>query len=166
MAFFLKVRDLFMSPGNVLKEVKIKAGAAVLDFGCGPGRYIPALAERVGPEGRIYALDIHPLASRIVRKLADKKGIPGLKTIVSDCATGLPDESIDLTLLFDILHALDDPGPILAEISRVLKPEGILSVSDHHLKQPVILDRIGRSGLFEPVQKGLRVVNFGKKNRS
>ena len=55
MAFGYKFRDLRLPRINVLKEVGIKTGFRVLDYGCGPGSYTVALAELVGESGKVYA---------------------------------------------------------------------------------------------------------------
>jgi len=62
MSFGYKFRDFFLPRMNTLKEVGIKPGFRVLDYGCGPGSYIIPLAELAGKSGKIYALDIHPIA--------------------------------------------------------------------------------------------------------
>ena len=84
MSFNFKLRDLFVPRKNILKEVGIKTGFYVLDYGCGPGSYIIPLAELVGKSGRIYALDINPLAIRKVNKIAANKQLTNLATIYSD----------------------------------------------------------------------------------
>lgn len=72
MALTYKFRDFFLPPKNILKEVEIKSGSHVLDYGCGPGSYIIPLVELVGKDGKIYALDIHPLAIKKVQSIASK----------------------------------------------------------------------------------------------
>ena len=67
MSLAFKFRDFFLPRMNILKEVGIKPGFHVLDYGCGPGGYIIPLAESVGKSGEIYALDIHPLAIQTTR---------------------------------------------------------------------------------------------------
>ena len=57
--------------------------------------------------------------------------LENLEIIKSDCKTGLPDESIDIVLLYDLFHNLSDPNGILGELHRVSKPKGILSFNDH-----------------------------------
>ena len=128
-----KLRDLFLPRKNILQEVEIKPGFYVLDYGCGPGGYIEATAQLVGDSGRIYALDVHPLAVRRVEDIASQKEITNIETICSDCKTGLPDSNIDVVLLYDTFHLLSDPDNLLHELHRVLKPNGILSFSDHHM---------------------------------
>ncbi len=117
----------------------------------------------VGESGKVYALDIHPLAVQQVQKIAGKKRLTNIKTILSDCATGLPDKSIDVVLLYDTLHNLSKPDEVLAELHRVLKPNGILSFNDHHLKEEnEIITRITGKGLFSLLRKGKSVYNFQK----
>jgi len=73
MALCLKLRDLFLPREIILQEAQIEPGFVVLDFGCGPGSYSVLAAQMVGATGKIYALDIHPLAGQMVQKAAAKK---------------------------------------------------------------------------------------------
>lgn len=163
MSFEFKLRDLFSPRKNILKEVGIKPGFHVLDYGCGPGSYIIPLSELVGKSGKIYALDIHPLAIQRVRSIASKKKLTNVETIRSDCKTGLSDSSMDVILLYDTLHDLSDPTGVLEELNRVLKPNGILSLSDHHLKEKEIISKVTNTGLFKLSRKGKKTCNFGKE---
>jgi ubiquinone/menaquinone biosynthesis C-methylase UbiE len=163
MAFMFKFRDTFAPRKNVLKEVGIKPGFHLLDYGCGPGGYITAAAELVGKSGKIYALDINPLAIKSVKNIASKKKLANVETILSDRKTGLPDNSLDVILLYDVFHDLSDPNGVLKELHRVLKPKGILSFSDHHLKEDEIVSSITENGLFKLSKKGKITYSFQKK---
>ena len=163
MSVGYKFRDFFLPRLNILKEVGIKPGFNVLDFGCGPGSYIVPLAKLVGESGKVYALDIHPLAIQRVQDIASKKQLANVETILSDCQTGLPDNSLDVVLLYDIFHHLSDPDVVLKELYRVLKPDGILSFSDHHMKENEIVAEVTNSGLFRLSRKGQRTYTFLKK---
>ena len=155
-------RNLFQPRMNVLKEAGIERGSRVLDYGCGPGSYVIPLAELVGTSGRIYALDIHPLAIQKVERIASRRQLANVETIYSDCATGLPDSSVDVALLYDTLHALSDPNGVLEELHRVLKPDGILSLSDHHMEEDEIVSKVTNGGLFSPSAKGRRTYSFSR----
>jgi ubiquinone/menaquinone biosynthesis C-methylase UbiE len=163
MALTLKLRDFLSSRENILKEVGIRPAFQVLDYGCGPGSYTIAAAEMVGKSGKIYALDIHPLAIQSVKNIASKKQLMNIETILSDCRTGLPDSSVDVVLLYDAFHALSEPDKILEELHRVLKPDGILSFSDHHMKRNEIISKVTKRGLFMLISKGKRTYNFSKE---
>jgi len=155
-------RDIFLPRKNILAEVGIKPGFSILDYGCGSGSYTIPAAQLVGELGKVYSLDIHPLAVQQVQKVMAKKRLTNIETILSDCATALPDESIDIVLLYDTLHNLSEPDKVSAELHRVLKPNGILSVNDHHLKEQEIITKITGKGFFRLLKKGKKVYNFQK----
>ena len=165
MSLYFKLRDFFQPPKKILAEVNIEPGFIVLDYGCGPGSYTTVAAQLVGETGKVYALDILPQAVEQIQKAAARKRLTNVETILSDCATGLPDESIDVALLYDTLHDLNEPDKVLTELHRVLKPDGILSFSDHHLKEKEIISRVAAKDLFKLLNKGERVYNFAKAHR-
>jgi ubiquinone/menaquinone biosynthesis C-methylase UbiE len=162
MALGFRIRDLFRPRIDVLREAGIRAGSHVLDYGCGPGGYIPALAELVGPSGKIYALDVNPLAIKMTRRLATRKRVANLEAVVSDRDTGLPDESVDAVLLYDTFHDLSLPDDVLQELHRVLRADGILSFSDHHMEEEGIIAAITGSGLFELARQDKKTHTFAK----
>jgi ubiquinone/menaquinone biosynthesis C-methylase UbiE len=163
MSFGFKFRDLFSPRRNILKEVGMEPSFNVLDYGCGTGSYIAPTAELVGRSGKIYALDIHPLAIKSVQSIASKKQLTNVKTICSDCKTGLSNKSIDVILLYDTFHDLSDPNKVLKELHRVLKPNGILSFNDHHMKDNEIVSKLTNNGLFKLSKKGKRTYSFLKE---
>lgn len=164
MRLAFKIRDIVSARINVLKEVGIKPGNVVLDYGCGPGSYILPLLSLVGASGEIFALDLHPLAIKSVRDIASKNRLKNVKTIHSACDTGLPDQSVDVVLLYDTYHGLINPDDVLQEINRVLKTEGILSFSDHHLRDYEIKEKILRNNLFKLIKKNRKTYTFSKIN--
>ena len=158
-----KFRDLLFPRRSILKEVGIQPGFHVLDYGCGPGSYLIPLAELVGRSGRIHALDVHPHAIQMVQDIASRKRLENVETILSDCRTGLPDKSMDVVLLYDTFHDLSDPDGVLTELHRVLKPNGILSFSDHHMKENEITSKVTERELFRLSKEGKRTFIFLKE---
>jgi ubiquinone/menaquinone biosynthesis C-methylase UbiE len=134
MSWSFRKRDAesFTSPFH--DEVKIRRGDTVLDFGCGPGSFSIAAAHRTGPSGRVYACDIQPLAERYIRRKAAAAGLDNVRFLCAGRDSGLPEASVDVVLLYDVLHMLGEPSAVLAELARVLRPGGVLSVSDHHME--------------------------------
>lgn len=163
MSFMLALRDVFSPRKHVLKEVRIKPGFHVLDYGCGPGSYIVLLAELVGKSGKVYALDIHPIAIKRVENIVSKKKVKNAKTILSDSGGDLADESMDVILFYDVFHLLSDKRRVLEQLHRLLKPTGMLSFSDHHMKKGEILSEITTSGLFKFLRKGRKTYSFSKE---
>ncbi len=162
MSLIFKCRDALRPREIILQETGIKKGHTVLDFGCGPGSYVVPVSRLIGEQGRVYALDIHPMAIEKIKALATTLGLSNVETIRSDFATGLPDKTIDVVLLYDIFHMLNDKKKVLSEIHRVLKDDGVLSFSDHHMKEKDILSGIQASSLFKLRQRNAKTYSFGK----
>ena len=165
MASEFKIRDFVKPRQEIIKEVDLRKGFQVLDYGCGPGGYILPVSEAIGARGKLYALDVMPLALEMVEKIMDKKKLENVETIQSDCDTGLPDEELDVVLLFDVLHDLADQNGVLSELHRVLKPNGVLSFSDHHLKESEIISSVTTSGLFRLLRKNNQTYSFIKTEK-
>lgn len=166
MTVMFRVRDLIVPRRKILDEVELRPGQTVLDFACGPGAYVPETAGRVGPQGKVLALDVHPLAVDAVRRIASRRGFAHVETILSDGKTGLPDQSVDAVLLYDAFHDFEEPQTVLAELNRVLKKEGILSFSDHHLGDGELRSRVTQGGWFQLARRGKRTYTFRPIKRS
>jgi len=160
MSLILQIRDLLYPPQKVLSEVEITPGICVLDFGCGIGSYSIETAELLARSGKVFALDIHPLAVEDVSKTALKKKLTNLETILSDCETKLPSNSVDIILLYHVFHDLKNPDKVLHELHRVIKPQGILSFSEFRVEK--ISPGIAKTGLFQLQRKGNRTHTFMK----
>ncbi len=165
MEFMLALRDLFISPRRRLVAAGVREGSRVLDFGCGPGTYSIGAARMAGAEGRVYALDIHPLAAARVAAAAAREKIVTITTIVSDCATGLEDGSVDIILFYDTIHLIRNPAPVIREMHRVLAHGGTLSVFSHFMRSRRIIEIIIREGLFEYRGAGYESLLFVRGSR-
>lgn len=148
MSLEFHLRDWLRPPIKILQEAGVQSGMTVLDFGCGPGGFSLSAARLAGPEGLVYAVDIHPLAVKSVQRAADKQGFKNIRTVFGGDLADVPDGSVDTALLYDVLHDLPEPGLILMELRRVLKPNGVLSIRDHHMKEAPLLSMITSGGLF------------------
>lgn len=160
------IRDWLRPPSKILQNVGVRSGMTVFDFGCGPGGFSIAAAKIVGPKGRVYAVDIHPLALRSVRSAAKKRGLDNIRPVFGDNLAEIGEGNVDIVLLYDVLHDLPEPGHILTELHRLLKPAGLLSVSDHHLKEAALLSMIIGDGLYRFVGRGQFAFQFAKAEAS
>jgi len=154
------MREWFSPPEARLKEADIQQGWSVLDFGCGIGSYTIAAAQFVGEAGRVYAADCQPLSVERVKALASRKGLTNVQTIPTDCDTGLENETINVILLYDVLHDLAQPEKVMRELSRVLKQNGIISFSDHHMKEAQIISTLTVGGKIKLQRKGKLTYTF------
>jgi ubiquinone/menaquinone biosynthesis C-methylase UbiE len=123
---------------------------SVVDYGCGPGSFTIPAAELVGQEGKVFAVDIHPLAIRAVRQKALRKGLPNVEAIlVQGYDTGIGESSIDRVLLIDTIHLIDDPDALFREIHRMLRPDGLLFMEKGHMAMSEQKEVLANTGLFQ-----------------
>ncbi len=153
MSVAFKIRDTLIPREKILAEVNIKPGYSILDFGCGPGSYTFPATYIVGESGMVYAADINPSAIQQISRKAAIENMHNIKTIQTECVTGLEDKTIDVAFMYDMFHMLKHPNQVLKEIHRILKIEGKLSFSDHHMKESDIKKGVEGSGLFELKEK-------------
>lgn len=158
----LPIRNIFMPPKKMFAEVEIHQSAQILDFGCGPGYFTLMAAEQAGSTGKVYALDIHRVAVEIVETKAQKKGLKNIVTILSKCETSIPENSIDVVIFFDVFHVLDNRADVLQELHRVLRPDGKMYFSDHHMNEEEIVAAVCKSGLFRLKSKSNLTYIFGE----
>ncbi|MBN1982942.1 MAG: class I SAM-dependent methyltransferase [Chitinivibrionales bacterium] len=163
MAWMLRKRDKHEFTNSFLSEIPLKEGDSVLDFGCGPGSFSIAASRQVGRGGHVYSVDIHPLALRLITKKINSQKLQNITTILTDCATGLSDESISVILFYDIFHLLSNTRAVFDEFYRLLTPQGILSFSDHHLQHYEISAAMTHYPYFYKIKTGIRTISY-KKN--
>lgn len=150
---------------NILKEVNIKSGDIILDYGCGPGNFSIHAAQIVGDEGKVFAADMHPLSAEFVQKNARKANITNVETILTSCKTGLNDNSVDVVLLFDVFHYFKEINPIFTELHRVLKPGGTVALEIHHMDENKAINSITETNLFKLQEKKEHLVFLQKSSR-
>ena len=120
-----------------LKDIGIKRGQSVLDFGCGVGNYTIPSAVVVGKRGKVYAVDKNKQSLDELIQRAEKEGLKNIKIIYisEEIRLALQNESVDVVLLYDVIHLVDNRNRLLTEIYRVSKPNALISVyPKHHRK--------------------------------
>ena len=144
----------WMQPSErIVKRSAIKPGMRVLEVGCGSGSYTTFVARVVGPKGRVYALDIQPAMLAQLRnklKRPQNADITNIELIQAS-AYEMPfeDRSMDLIYTITALPEISDPGLALRECYRILKPGGVLAVTefftdpDYPLKRITIRQAVG-----------------------
>jgi len=136
----------------------VQEGQTFLDYGCGTGDFTIPAARIVGTEGKVYALDYFPRQLEIVEEKSEKAGLTNIETILSDSKTGLPDESVDVIWMCDVLHEVKERREVLEELHRVLKREGFLAIYDSMGGRVLSYT----NGLFSLTRKDGKLLKFAK----
>jgi ubiquinone/menaquinone biosynthesis C-methylase UbiE len=119
---------------RVIERIVIKPGETVLELGPGPGAFTVEAARRLGPEGKLIVVDIQPAMIAQVERRVRKARLNNVELHVAD-AYNLPvdDESVDRAFLVTVLPEIPNQARALAELRRVLKPMGMLSITEEFL---------------------------------
>ncbi len=136
IGFFLDsdVRRRLQPPENIISGAGIQPGMKVLEIGCGSGGYTTFFARAIGPKGQLDALDIQ---ARMLTQVESKLQRPEFQdidnvTLHQASAYQLPfgESEFDLAIFNTVLPEIPDQKRALAEAKRVLKPDGVLAVSE------------------------------------
>jgi SAM-dependent methyltransferase len=158
---------------EVLIHVGVSKAQTVLDYGCGSGTFTIPSARLVGQRGRVYAFEARSSLLERVKKKAKEAALSNIVAVLSDSSKpsiDLPDKSVDIILVYDVMHAIDDRRGLLQELHRVLKEDGVLSVFPMHMGTESFVALMKKYGLFflrnrysPPGFEGAsEILNFGR----
>jgi len=139
------VRRGYMRP--VLDRVGLMPGERVLELGPGPGVFTVDAARRLGPAGRLVVVDIQPDMINQVEERIHQAGISNVEThVASAYELPLTSESIDRAFLVTVLPEIPEQRRALVELHRVLKPGGVLSITEEFLDPdyPLVSETVRR----------------------
>ena len=127
----------------------IGEGMTVVDYGCGLGRYTTHFAALAGFKGKVYGVDIQPLAVEAVRRKAAKQGLPNVEAVLAQgYDSGLPGNAADVICALDMFSKVQEPTRFLAELRRIIKGDGMLVIDDGHQPRRVTKEKILASGCW------------------
>ncbi len=118
---------MFLNPEKIIGKLELREGHYVADFGAGTGVFSILSAKRVGPTGRVYAIEVHREQVSSIKKAFEKEGLDKTTEVIwADfeklLGTKLKDEVIDRAILANTFFLLPDKKGALMEIKRVMKP--------------------------------------------
>jgi ubiquinone/menaquinone biosynthesis C-methylase UbiE len=125
---------MFSQPEKNISQIHIDPGMTVADLGSGTGNYSIALAQLVGPAGRVYAIDVQKdLLEKLKTESLNQK-ISNIDVLWGDLdeinGTGLVSDSVDRVIIANVLFQSEDKDQFIKEAKRILKPTGKLLFVD------------------------------------
>ncbi len=124
---------------KMLAALKIKPGQHVCDLGCGNGFYTLPMAELVGREGRVYAVDIQQEMLHLLDERAKDAGHQNIEPLLgTPIDPQLPAGKLDLILLVDVYHEMSHPEYMLRAMRQSLQPHGRLVLVEFRLEDPEV----------------------------
>ena len=153
-------RDDWQKPDEIVTALEIQPGTTVADLGAGSGYFTGRLAAAVGPQGRVYAVDVDEKMNERLRRRLAEEGVANAEVVLGRYDDPLlPDGKIDLIFSSNTYHHIEDRPVYFANLQADLAPGGRIAILDHDgrkgwfvklfghfVEQDVILDEMGQAG--------------------
>jgi ubiquinone/menaquinone biosynthesis C-methylase UbiE len=158
-------RDIWQHPEQIMDVLGIAEGSVVADIGAGAGWFTIRLARRVGPNGIVYAEDVQPEMLAAIQRRVNAEGLMNVKQILGKGSDPqLPKAALDVALMVDAYHEIDDRVPLLRNLARALRPGGRIGVVDFKLEGsgpgPAMEERISPETVVNDAKSaGLRLLS-------
>ena len=154
MSFIFKIKDALFPVDKSLDNFGIKKGFIVIDYGCGPGRYLKRASQLVGKKGKVYAVDIHKLAIESVKKKIKKFNLKNVEPVlVTGYSCSIKNNTADIIYALDMFHMIKEPKLFLKELNRLLKKNGFLIIDDGHQPRNKTKIKIKNSKVFKIIKE-------------
>lgn len=125
---------MFINPERIIESFAIAPKMSVADIGSGAGFYTIPIARAVGPNGRVFAIDVRREMLELVQSNARRAGLHNVQTIVADLenpsSLSLPAASVHIALLANILFQIEHRNALIEEVRRITRPEGAVYIID------------------------------------
>jgi ubiquinone/menaquinone biosynthesis C-methylase UbiE len=132
-------REKEEQPAKLLEALDLKAGDVVADIGAGSGYHTFRMAPRVGPRGKVLAVDIQPEMLDLIRRRMKETKIANVEPVLgTEADPKLPEGGVDLILLVDVYHEFAQPYEMTQAMVRALKPGGRLVFVEFRLEDPAV----------------------------
>jgi ubiquinone/menaquinone biosynthesis C-methylase UbiE len=134
-------REVFDQREDIVKALGLNKGDAVADVGAGTGLFVSLLADAVGTEGKVYAVDIIPKFIEHINSRIKANGFDQVKTVLNtERSVELADASVDMIFTSDTYHHFEYYEDMLASIHRALKTDGELILVEFDINKEGIPD--------------------------
>ena len=121
-------RDAWQRPEQIMDHLRIGEGSVVADLGAGGGWFTIRLAQRVGPNGRVYAEDVQQEMIGSINRRVEREGLTWVKTVLGTPVDPQLPGPVDVVLIVDAYHEMDDPVALLRNVRKALKPLGRVGI--------------------------------------
>lgn len=132
-------RESEEAPTKAIEALALKPGMVVADIGAGSGYYASRMAKKVGPTGRVFATDIQPGMIELLNRRISTEGLTNITTVLGGMDDPkLPARSIDLAIMVDVYHELQQPQLFLQRLKETFKPDGRLVLVEFRKEDPKV----------------------------
>lgn len=128
-------RDAWQKPHEVVQALKLAPDAVVADIGAGTGYFAVRFAHMLA-QGRVYGVDVEPDMVKYLAERAKKENLPNLRPVTGAPASPNLPAPVDLVILVDVYHHIDQREAYFRNLRGSLKPGGRIAIIDFRLDSP------------------------------
>lgn len=129
--FEVESREVYHAREEVLKRLDLQAGERVADIGAGTGFYALLMADEVGQQGWVFAVEISPRFAEHLAGQFAQRSVGQATTVLCDAkSVRLPPASIDKAFICDVYHHFEYPHETMGSLFKAMRPGGRLFVID------------------------------------
>lgn len=154
-------RDTEERPELLMSALLIHPGATVADIGSGTGYFTWRLARQVGPQGKVYAVDVQQTMLDLTRAAVDERKLGNVEYVLAtETSPRLPERSLDLVFIAYAYHEFGDPEGMMRAIRRSLKPGGRVFVLEYAKESKIAPASPLHKMSFEEIRREIEPLGF------
>jgi ubiquinone/menaquinone biosynthesis C-methylase UbiE len=151
-------REKEEAPTKLMEALKLKPGMVVADIGAGSGYFTFRLAQRIGPKGKVLAVDIQPEMLALIKQRMQVRKLNNIEVILGTITDPkLPANGVDLILLVDVYHEFSHPWEMTSAMVKALKPGGRLVFVEYRLEDPEVPIKLVHKMTQKQVRKEMAI---------
>ncbi len=158
-------RASWQHPDRVIESLSIRPGDSLADIGAGDGYFTFALADAVGPTGKVYAVDVSEKALKTLEQKVEEKGYTNVVVVLAKVDDPLlPDGQIDMAFLCNTYHHIENRPAYFDRLRDDLKEGGRVAILD--LKGSLLMKLIGHGDHWtatESLQNEMHEAHYRKE---
>ena len=154
-------RDKEERPEQLLSALQIRPGATVADIGSGTGYFTWRLAQHVGRQGKVYAVDVQQSMLDLTKAAVAAHKLSNVEYVLAtDSSPRLPERSVDFVFIAYAYHEFGDPDAVMAAIRRALKPGGRVLVLEYAKESNIAPASPLHKMSFEEIRREIQPMGF------
>lgn len=156
-------RDEEEKPEVVIEALNLRGGETVVDLGAGSGYFTFRIAPKVGPRGKVLAVEIQDEMIDALRRRAKEQKVANVEIIKgTESDPHLPASSVDVVLMVDVYHELAYPFEVMTAVHRALKPGGRVVFVEYRQEDPKVQIKALHKMSVAQLEKEMQAVGLAR----
>ena len=148
---------------RVIETLKISPGQRIADIGAGSGLFTRPIAQKIGDKGAVYAIDIDPDLLKHIEKTSQEMKLANVHTVLAAEDDPKIPQLVDLIIIIDTLHHINNRDVYLKKLRRYLRPSGRIAIIDFSESWPPGHEQMKYS--LEQLEGWMKAASFSRAEK-